>query len=330
MQRAVQLPFEWLDPAFSPAPAKGLPAMAATAAELQQRHQAAFFELASRSLLNRCDVPRLGFEWSINPYRGCEFGCRYCYARDTHDYFELRDPDDFERHIFVKTPAANRLRSELRRLAPGASIAIGTATDPYQPAERRFLRTRGIWQGLLEFRGLKLNLITKSDLVCRDRELLQEVARRHELRIRITITTLDAALARRLEPRAPRPDLRLAALRELRGAGLAAGIICAPVMPGINDAPAELEALARAAAAHGAVRFGMRILYLRPGPRRVFFQFLDDNFPELKPEYERLFARSAFLPAEHQRRLDRLAAGWRGWFQAPPNTSPPPSERAAP
>src|SRR5262245_17336765 len=160
------------------------------------------------------------FQWTINPYRGCEFGCKYCYARYTHEFMELRDPAAFEHKIFVKhfDPAA--FKQELRRLPLGEKIAIGTATDPYQPAERRFGLMRSIWEVFAQTSGFDVALITKSDLITRDLDLFQEIRRRHYLTLVLTITTLDRDLARLLEPLAPRPDLRVAAVRKLANAGL--------------------------------------------------------------------------------------------------------------
>ena len=181
------------------------------------------------------------FTWTINPYRGCEFGCRYCYARYTHEFMEMRDGMEFEQKIYVKQHAADLLRHELRRVKPDESIALGTATDPYQPAERRYEVTRGILEEFARHRGFELGIVTKSNLVVRDLELLKQVAQSNKLSVHITITTLDTELARILEPRAPRPDLRLDAVRALAQAGMRVGISCSPVVPGITDSPKDLE-----------------------------------------------------------------------------------------
>src|SRR5215467_1725750 len=194
----------------------GIARLAAEGEPLRQGHDVEYFTLPARSLLNRCVSKRkLPFTWTINPYRGCEFACKYCYARYTHEFMEMRDGVDFERKIYVKQQTAWLLRQELKKVKRGEQIAIGTATDPYQPAERRFEITRGILQELTLHHGLELGIVTKSDLVVRDIDLLQEVARHNTLYINLTITTLNAKLARILEPRAPRPDLRLQALARL-------------------------------------------------------------------------------------------------------------------
>ena len=154
----------------------------------------------------------LPFTHTINPYRGCEFACRYCYARYTHEFLELRDPQEFERKIYFKQNAAWLLEQELAHLKPGTQIALGTATDPYQPLERRQRVTRSLLEVFARKRGFKLGIVTKSALVTRDIDLLQQIAARNTLTVHLTVTTMNAKLARILEPRAPRPDLRIRTL----------------------------------------------------------------------------------------------------------------------
>src|SRR5580692_4009257 len=230
----------------------GIARMAAEGESLREGHNVEYFTLGTRSVLSRVVSARnLPFNWAINPYRGCEFACKYCYARYTHEFMELRDGVDFERKIFVKQQAAGLLRSELKKVKRDEGIAIGTATDPYQPAERRFEVTRAILEELALHSGLEIGIVTKSKLVLRDIDVLQQIAEDNRLFVNITITTLNADLARILEPRAPRPDLRLEAMQKLNQAGIAAGVICAPVLPGITDSPRDLEALVRATARAG-------------------------------------------------------------------------------
>src|SRR5574341_1312565 len=204
---------------------RGIERLAREAGTLREKPQAEYLSLEVRSVLNRCSSPRMPFTWTINPYRGCEFGCRYCYARYTHEYIGLNDPADFENKIYAKRDAARTLLRELtpERLA-GQSIALGTATDPYQPAERRFRVTRGLLEALARAEGVRLSITTKGDLITRDSDVLRRIAARGSLQVNITVTTLDAGLARILEFRAPTPQKRLAALRALRGAGLRAGV----------------------------------------------------------------------------------------------------------
>src|SRR5215471_5694734 len=224
----------------------GIARLAAHGEAVRQGHEVNYFTLPVRSLLNRCTSARMTFTWTINPYRGCEFACKYCYARYTHEFMEMRDGVEFEQKIYVKQHAADLLRQELRQVKPGEEIAIGTATDPYQPAERKYEVTRAILEEFARHEGLALGMVTKSNLVLRDLELLREIAQKNEISIHVTITTLNADLARILEPRAPRPDLRMEAVRRLSQAGISVGVSCSPVIPDITDSPRDLEALVRA------------------------------------------------------------------------------------
>ena len=189
------------------------------------------------------------FQWTINPYRGCEFGCQYCYARYTHEFMGMEDGREFESKIYAKAAAPAILRRELRKIDRADHIAIGTATDPYQPAERRFGRTRAILEVFAREKGRRLSITTKSDLVARDIELLREIARRNVLSVNITVTTLNRRLARLMEPRAPRPDLRLAAVRKLATRASRSGVFPNPILPMITDSEESLDALAPAARA---------------------------------------------------------------------------------
>src|ERR1700688_1169827 len=175
----------------------GIARIAADAASLREGHDVEYFTLGARSLLSRVVSGRnLPFTWAINPYRGCEFACKYCYARYTHEFMELRDGVDFERKIFVKQEAAALLRSELKKVKHGEQIAIGTATDPYQPAERRFEITRAILEELARHSGLTIGIVTKSNLVLRDIAVLSNVGKKNRIVVNVTITTLNTELAR--------------------------------------------------------------------------------------------------------------------------------------
>ncbi len=285
----------------------GIARLAAEGDSLREGHDVDYFTLPTKSLLNRCVSNRaMPFTWTINPYRGCEFGCRYCYARYTHEFMEMRDGMEFEQKIYVKQHAADLLRHELRRVKPGESIALGTATDPYQPAERRYEITRGILEEFSRHRGHELGIVTKSNMVVRDLELLQQVAQRNKLSVHITITTLNTDLTRILEPRAPRPDLRLDAVRALANAGLRVGLSCSPVVPGITDAPKDLEALIRAAADSGADYVFANPLFLKPCSAAVFLPFLEANFPHLAASYRQRYKDRAFLPKAYGERLSQL------------------------
>ena len=226
----------------------GIARLASQGESVRLGHEVEYFTLPVRSVLNRCTGERMPFTWTINPYRGCEFACKYCYARYTHEFMELRDGMEFEQKIYVKQHAAELLRQELRTVKAGEDIAIGTATDPYQPIERRLEVTRTILEELARHSGLVLGIVTKSAMVVRDIDLLVEISQQNRISVSFTVTTVDPSLARILEPRAPRPDLRLEALGKLREAMVPAGVICAPVLPGITDSPSQLEAVVRAAA----------------------------------------------------------------------------------
>jgi len=285
----------------------GIAKMAAQSELLEAKSQVEYFEIGARSILNRTK-PDMPFQWTINPYRGCEFGCHYCYARYTHEFMGMEDGRDFENKIYAKAAAPEILRRELRKLDRADHIAIGTATDPYQPAERRFCRTRAILEVFAAEKGRHLSITTKSDLVARDIDLLRETARRNVLSVNITITTLNRRLARLMEPRAPRPDLRLAAVRALTDAGIAAGVFPNPILPMITDSEEALEALASAARQAGAQYFGGGPLFLMPSAQKIFFPFLEKRFPKLAGPYRKLYAHSAYLGPEYKAQLrERIA-----------------------
>jgi DNA repair photolyase len=307
-------------PAFDKPRLVGIARLAAEGESLREGHNVEYFTISSKSLLNRCVSRRsLPFTWTINPYRGCEFGCRYCYARYTHEFMEMRDALEFEQKIYVKQHAADLLRHDLRRVKAGESIALGTATDPYQPAERRYEVTRAILEEFSRHRGFELGIVTKSNLVVRDLDLLQQIHRGNNLSIHITITTLDANLARILEPRAPRPDLRLEAVRVLRQAGLRVGVSCCPVLPGITDAPRDIEAVIRAAAEAGANHLFANPLFLKPCSAAVFLPFLEENFPHLVEKYRERYRDRAFLPASYGKRLSQLVRRLREKYRLVPD-----------
>jgi DNA repair photolyase len=284
----------------------GIARLAALGDSLREGHDVEYFTLPVRSLLNRCSSARVPFSWTINPYRGCEFACKYCYARYTHEFMEMHDGRDFERKIYVKQHAANLLRQEIRQVKAGEDIAIGTATDPYQPAERRFEITRTVLEEFARCSGLQMGIITKSDLVVRDTELLATIAKNNRLYVNLTITTLDTRLARLLEPRAPRPDLRLQAVRKLNEAGIPTGVSCSPVLPGITDSPRDLAALVQAVAKAGGKHIFANPLFLKPCSAAVFMPFLEKEFPQLAGSYKERYAGRAFVTEPYRKRLAEL------------------------
>jgi DNA repair photolyase len=287
----------------------GIAKIAHSAPTLESKLAVEYRQLESFKLLGRCSSPRMPFEWTLNPYRGCEIGCKYCYARYTHEFMELRDPADFERIIFAKRWNRADFLRDLRRVPAGERIAIGTATDPYQPAERRFGITRSVLEAIATQRGLRIAITTKSDLVIRDIDLLREIGKSNEVSVQITVTTVDADLARKLEPRAPRPDLRLAAVRKLSDAGIHTGIFGCPMLPLINDREAQLDALGAAARQAGAQFISAQAVFLMPSALKVFLPFLEAEFPHLVRRYRERFEKNAFLRGDYPDRLrSRIAA----------------------
>ena len=333
---------------FQILPARRLTALghaANEAEEVEVGHDVSFRLLKSRSILNKSVSKRLRWmAWSINPYRGCEFGCRYCYARYTHEFlapaddrheepvrgvlgdaehdspetrqeartpaFNLRDPEAFERRIFVKENAAWLLEQDLRRLAKQGrwqeEIALGTATDPWQPIERRTRLTRSLLEVLSRQDGLRIGVVTKSTLIARDIDLLQEIHRRSTLVVHITITTPDVDLARKLEPRAPRPDLRFQTVRQLRETGLIVGILNSPLLPGITDTPEAIDSMAALARQADASFFAGGPLFLKPCSRPTYFAFVREHFPHLQALYTERFRDMDFAARPYRERLRAL------------------------
>ena len=271
----------------------GIAKLAAESVTLETKRQVEYREIEARSILNRTK-PSMPFHWTVNPYRGCEFGCVYCYARYTHEFME-QDPAAFEDLIYAKADAAELLMHDLRKADRRESIAIGTATDPYQPAERRYGKMREILGVLARERGRRVSITTKSDLVTRDIDLLLKIAEANQVSVHVTVTTMDAKLARIMEPRAPRPDLRIDAISRLSKAGIATGVSASPVLPLINDSERALGAVAKAARDAGAKHLWAGVLFLRPASRGVFFAFLEKHFPHLVRRYKERYEDAIYL-----------------------------------
>ncbi len=306
-----------------PAGLTGMAKFAAEAEHVDDGHLVEYRTLEVRSVLNRSTSKRLRWlAYSINPYRGCEFGCRYCYARYTHEFLapkplaatmqavtrapSLADPEAFERVIFLKQNAAWLLEQDLKRIDPAQEIALGTATDPYQPIERREKITRSLLEVFARKQGYRLGIVTKSNLVLRDLDVLAVVARRNTLVVHLTITTPNAELARKLEPRAPRPDLRFAAVRHLREAGITTGVLCCPLLPGITDSERAINTMARKAAEVGASFFAANPLFLKPCSRPTYVRFLEQHFPALVKDYEVRFGRADFATQAYSRQMEKI------------------------
>jgi DNA repair photolyase len=308
----------------------GIARMVAEAEHSDDGHLVEFKTLQVRTLLNKSvSKRRLSQAYSINPYRGCEFGCKYCYARYTHEFMapktsaleeeerpenpastaiDFRDPLSFERMIFLKQNAAWLLEQELKKIDPAEEIALGTATDPYQPIERRARITRSLLEVFARKSGYRLGIVTKSRLIERDIDLLTEIAARNTLVAHVTITTADAALARLLEPRAPRPDLRFQAVRRLREAGIVAGIFGSPLLPGITDTEEAIDGMARRAAEVGASFFTAHPLFLKPCSRPTYLSFVHKHFPSLEADYAERFATADFAGKVYREKLAAMVA----------------------
>src|SRR6185437_11216239 len=259
-QPLARIPLPDYDPAEDPAP------------------RTQFFHDRSKEILSRNDSPDISFEYGLNPYRGCEHGCVYCYARPSHEYLGFSAGLDFETKIMVKENAAALLRKQfLAKSWQPTVVSLGTATDVYQPIERRLRLTRQCLEVFAEFRH-PVGLVTKNALVTRDADLLGELARINAAHAFISVTSLDADLARILEPRASAPAARLRAIRELTDAGVPVGVMLAPIIPGLNDheAPAILKAVAEA----GARAAYFVVLRLPHGLKELFADWLTRHFPE--------------------------------------------------
>jgi len=273
----------------------GIARAAASSPLLEGKRRVDYLELPTRRYITKCASERVPFDWTINPYRGCEFGCKYCYARYTHEFMELRDGFSFETRIFAKRWDPRAFSKELRRIARKDWIAFGTATDPYQPAERRFGITRQIMTLLAREKGRRLSVTTKSDLVARDVDLLSTIAQGNILHVAVTITTVDEELARLMEPYAPRPELRLRTVHRLSEAGIRVGVLACPILPLLNDDEAGIDRLAAAAAKAGAKHFSGNVVFLKPCTHQVFFPFLEEHFPHLLRKYQDHFLKNSFL-----------------------------------
>ena len=286
----------------------------------RRRRGTSFVRLPIKSILNSPQQTGMGF-WSLNPYVGCEFGCSYCFARFAHRYVVERgreagglraaswDDAAFEHQVFVKSEAPDVLGLTLKPSRLGdAAIAIGTATDPYQPAERRFLLTRRILERLAQFHGLNVSLVTKSPLVTRDLDVLARLAERSRLTVYLSLITVEVPLIKKLEARSPMPQVRLRALGRLAAGGVRAGVMIAPVVPGITDGASQLRALMQAAREAGAGFVHAAPLRLYPAVRPVFLPVVARHFPALLSRYERSFDAQGAVTEAYVAALERRVA----------------------
>jgi len=322
-----------------------------------------YLATTARNVLNGPETTGMGF-WSVNPYVGCAFGCAYCYARYTHRHVMERAHGTlpptvladlppwlaFERRIVVKQNAPELLRQTLhamkatrgrerwRRLL-AESVVVGTATDPYQPAERRFRITRGVLEAIAEHEGMRVTIITKSPLVTRDADLLARIAAQGRMTVHVTITTIDRELARRIEPRAPTPESRLRAVARLRESGIDVGVNVMPILPGITDPPLLLEALVRRIAEAGATHLGACALRLQRAARERYLPFIESEFPALAARYRGAYGRTPQVNARYREGLRAFVArlctrygirfGYRDPEEEPPIQDTTPSAQLA-
>jgi DNA repair photolyase len=274
-----------------------------------------FYEVRARSMLNRVpERSQMPFRWTVNPYRGCTHACTYCFARPTHTFLDFDAGRDFEREIVVKVNAPERLAADLARPSWSRQhVALGTNTDPYQWVESRYKLMPGIWRALLEA-DTPCSVLTKSPLLLRDLDLFRALAAGPGFTASLSVPTLEEKAWRASEPHTPNPRARLEAVAELNRAGIPTGVLVAPLMPGINDDPAQVERILELAAEAGATSVGGLALHLRGEVRGVFMEWLRSYRPDLVERYERLYARGAYAPRAERRRLAALARdGVRSW-----------------
>jgi len=268
-----------------------------------------FYEVRAKSALNRVpEKSRMPFRWTINPYRGCSHACKYCFARPTHTYLDFNAGRDFEKEIVVKVNAPEVLRVELaRRSWQGEHIAMGTNTDPYQWVEGRYKLMRGIWEAIRDAKN-EASILTKSPLVLRDLDLLKQIAEVAPISANLSVPTIDEKAWRASEPHTPNPRARLDAVAALTEAGIPTGVLVAPLMPGINDDPRQVEEILELAAEAGARSVSGITLHLRGEVRGVFMDWLRSYRPDLVEHYEELYARSAYAPRAEQDRISGIVS----------------------
>ncbi|MBN1528117.1 MAG: radical SAM protein [Thermoleophilaceae bacterium] len=274
-----------------------------------------FYEIEARSILNK--VPKasqMPFRWTINPYRGCTHACVYCFARPTHTYLDFDAGRDFEREIVVKVNTPELARAELSKKSwKHEHVALGTNTDPYQWVEKRYELLPGVWEAMRDS-GTPCSVLTKSPLLLRDIELFKQIP---DFAANLSIPTLDEKAWRASEPHTPHPRKRVEAVAELNRAGIPTGVLVAPLMPGINDSPEQVERILELCAEAGAVSVGGICLHLRGEVRDVFMDWLRSHRPDLVPRYEKLYARGAYAPKEERERIQRLIRAGRRLLPEP-------------
>jgi DNA repair photolyase len=269
-----------------------------------------FHEVRARSAINHVPGGRYGFNYTINPYRGCTHACVFCFARRTHTYLDMNAGRDFEREIVVKVNVPELVRAELAQPSWGRDlVALGTNTDPYQWVESRYRMMPEIISAL-EAAETPISVLTKSPLVMRDVELYERMSKRLPVSVNLSVPTLDEKVWRATEPHTPSPEARLEAVAELRRRGIDSGVLIAPLMPGINDSPEQVQPIVDRAQEAGATFLGGVALHLRDEVRDVFFAWLQAKRPDLVPKYERLYSDRAYMLPDLRKRATRAVTGW--------------------
>lgn len=274
---------------------------------LRERGGVRYHELRARSLLNRCDSTRMPFDWTVNPYRGCAMGCRYCYAAYTHEFMGITTPEAFHTTVYVKVGAedetARRLPAIVRR---GDLIALGTATDPYQPGETGTRVTRRFLELVAQHRDVRLGITTKGAIILRDLDLLRRINERSSLSVHVSLISPHAELLRRLEPWAPAPAVRIEVMRHLVDAGLRVGLSLAPVLPAITDGEADVDDLLGQVRRAGVTRMSSNILFLRSPTKEKYLRWVADEFPRLLEAYRLGYAGRVYLGGRYRQRIQSM------------------------
>jgi DNA repair photolyase len=278
----------------------------------REHNGVAYRELQTRSLLNRCDSPRMPFDWTVNPYRGCAMGCRYCYATYTHEFMGIETPEAFHSTVFVKVggleETARRLASIVRS---GRLIALGTATDPYQPGEASQRVTRRFLEAVAQHRNVRLGITTKGAVILRDLELLRRINERSKLSVHVSLISPQSGLLRRLEPLAPAPALRIEVMRRLADAGIRVGLALMPVLPALTDDEAQLDELLERVRAAGVSRIAWGVLFLRSPTKEKYLRWLAAEFPQYLEAYRRAYAGRVYLSGGYRRLIEDRIGGLR-------------------
>lgn len=301
--------------------------------DLREQGGVRYRSLQARSLLNRCDSPRMPFRWTVNPYRGCAMGCRYCYATYTHQFMGIATPEEFHSTVYLKRGHEARTAADLARLVSKRElIAVGAATDPYQPGEAEARVTRGFLEAVAQHRGARLGITTKGALVLRDLDLLRRINERSSLSVHVSLNSPRADLLRRVEPWAPPPDVRIEVMRRLSEAGIETWLGLAPVLPAITDAEGDLDELLRRVAAAGVRRLFSQILFLRSPTREKYLRWVEAEFPRYLEAYKNAYQGRVYLGGRYRDRIHGMIARLKsrhGFLDggAGEDAPPPPAEQ---